>query len=351
MGASDGEVKGPPIRLLGERPDERALVIVLLSEGFQDAELGQFENACDVFVRNLETEDWFRDSTIGIAPHAGAVINVYRLNVASVESGIDDPRECGGSGAAPRTFFDGQRCPPSIMGGRQPRRVLSIDDFLLLDTLNTHVPSWDAAIVLVNDDELGGSTSPLVGRAIVALDPCWLHTIMHELGHLLFGLGDEYEYLGHCDTDGPEWSTAPADEPTFPNVTAETDPARLKWRDLVSPGVSIPTMRNPDCSQCDPNPNVLDEWDMTHVFRAIQRIVFQILEAIDDLFSIFGARPKRCLWYASDPDDIKIGLFEGANYFKCGNFRPAFKCRMRDQFRPYCAVCRRAIAEHLRMFA
>ena len=53
-------------------------------------------------------------------------------------------------------------------------------------------------------------------------------------------------------------------------------------------------------------------------------------------------------YYAPDPDDTKVGLFEGANYFKCGNYWPAFRSRMRDQFQPYCPVCRRAAPLPLR---
>jgi len=358
MGVGDGEVMGPPVRILGERPDERAMVIVLLAEGFRESEQDTFNAECEAFARRLQAEDWFADRSLGIEPVAGAVINAYRLNVASIESGIDDPVECDGTGASPRTFFDGTHCPIGLSDGeirRKPRRVLGVDDFLVLDTLNDHAPSWDAAIIIANTRELGGATSPSVGRAIVTRHPCWLENLMHELGHLLFDLGDEYEYFSDCEVDDASWSTAPAGEPMYPNVTAERDPALLKWRDLVMPGVSVPTMQNEDCSRCDPRPNVLDQWDLSHVFRAIQRVLFAILRSLARL-RIFGVRPfgdllDRCYWLLSDPDDLKVGLFEGSNYFKCGNYRPVYNCRMRDQFRPYCPVCRRAIANRLRMFA
>jgi len=361
MGVGDGEVLGPPVRILGDRPDERAMVIVLLAEGFREEQQDDFNQACDAFARRLQAEDWFTHRLLRIAPIAGAVINVYRLNVASIESGIDDPAECGGTGASPRTYFNVTHCAISITTGRRAsRRVLGAENFLVWNTLTDHAPGWDFGVIIANTRELGAIAQPELNTAIVTLHPCWLENAMHELGHLLFDLADEYEYLSSCEADDASQSRAPAGEPLFPNVTAETDPARLKWRDLVTPGVPVPTMQNEDCSRCDPRSNVLDEWDWSHIVRVLQRIWYPFLKMAARL-QIFGHRPFRHLldecywddirhWLVSDPDDLKVGLFEGANFHKCANYRPVYNCRMRDQFRPYCPVCRRAIAERLRTF-
>lgn len=354
MGREHGSVPGPPVKLLDNGADDRRLVLVLLAEGFQETEQARFESSCDAFVRKLQDEVWYGDRSAGVVPYPGRAINVYRLNVASDDSGIEDPLECGGTGAAPNTFFDVTHCPVGV-GGRKPRRVIgSRDDFHVLDTLNNHVPAWDSAILLANTTELGGSTLLLTSTAFVSLHKCWLPNIMHELGHLLFGLGDEYEYLGRCETDGPEQSMAPPGEPMFPNVTAESDPLGLKWRDLVTSDVPVPTMANPDCAQCDDRPNVLDVFDLSHTVRAMQRIWFAFIRQLARI-SVFGVRPyayllDRCYYFAPDPDNTKVGLFEGANYFKCGNYRPAYRCKMRDQFAPYCPVCRQAIVDALRPY-
>jgi len=352
MGRENGSVLGPPVKILDNGPDDRRLNLVLLGEGFQESEQAVFDSKCQQFVERLQAEAWFEDRTAGLDPFPGRAINVYRLNVASDDSGIEDPLECGGTGASPNTYFDVTHCPPGITG-RKPRRVISSrDDFHVLGTLNENVPEWDSAILLANTTELGASTNPLVKSATVSLHKCWLPNIMHELGHLLFELGDEYEYLGRCDTDGAAQNMALPGEPMYPNVTAETDPARLAWRDLVMPGVAIPTMENPDCTQCDERPNVLDVLDFSHFVRAVQRFIFELIRRLAGI-RLFGHSPfawllERCYFFAPDPDDTKVGLFEGANYFKCGNYRPAYRCRMRDQFQPYCPVCRRAIVDKLR---
>ena len=63
-------------------------------------------------------------------------------------------------------------------------------------------------------------------------------------------------------------------------------------------------MLNPDCSKCDRRPNVLTG------------------------------------------DDI-IGLYEGAQYYHCGRFRPAYRCRMRSNKEAFCRVCVEAIVTRL----
>ena len=130
--------------------------------------------------------------------------------------------------------------------------------------------------------------------------------VLHELGHAAFDLADEYNYWVGCGEES-DHDEAPTGEPFQPNVTANTSRASLKWRHLLSPGVPVPTMLNPDCTQCDDAANVLG-------------------------------------------DDTKIGLFEGAKYYHCGRFRPAYRCRMRQNAQPFCRVCVEAIAAHLAEF-
>ena len=100
---------------------------------------------------------------------------------------------------------------------------------------------------------------------------------------------------------------APAAEPAAFNLTTETNRNNLKWRHLLTPGVPVPTMQNPDCSHCDDRPNVLS-------------------------------------------DDDAVGLFEGAGYYHCGRYRPAYRCRMRNNSAPFCRVCVEAMAQRLSNF-
>jgi hypothetical protein len=297
MGAGDGTVLGLA-KLLDSGPDDERLNIVLLAEGFVDAELPDFEALCDDLVAGLQAEAWF--------PVLGSAINVFRLNVASNESGADDPATCEddseGSGATVATFFDATFCA----GATGIRRCLMGDTDLVRDTLDAELPPWDVGSVLVNTNQYGGCASGNVN--FTSVDSGWVTVALHELGHAAFGLGDEYSAWAGCSSGETDRDVAPPGEVGLdPNVTTVTNRATLKWRHLISPGVPVPTMLNPDCTECDLRPNVLD-------------------------------------------DDTKIGLFEGAGYYHCGRFRPAYTCRMRSNPEPYCRVCIEAIAITLAEF-
>ena len=71
----------------------------------------------------------------------------------------------------------------------------------------------------------------------VAADSAWApYIFVHEFGHHLAGLADEY-----YTSDVAYLPAAERVEPWEPNATALLDPAKLKWRDLVTPGTPLPT--------------------------------------------------------------------------------------------------------------
>ena len=338
MGANDGRVPGPATPLFQSGNDEDKLVIVLLAEGFQNIEFSEFFNHCHSLQHRLVNEPWFYDAEFNSA------INLYYLFVASNESGIDDPTECGGTGAEPATFFDATYCPVGVVDGRavrKPRRVVGIDIFAVYDVLNEHVPTWDIGLVLCNSRELGGATSPFE-RPIITLTvhQGWQDSAIHELGHAAFDLLDEYDFFDSCERDGPSAERAPSGPDLMAaNVTNVNSREELKWRHLVADDVPIPTMENPDCSTCDRRPNVLDT-DLTWLGRLLRSLYDAVRRFIDRFRRIFGGGGRRTRpRFEVDDDDLKVGLFEGANYYRCGYYRPVYRCKMRDQRQPFCPVC------------
>ena len=107
MTIADGAVLGMT-QIAGNQPRNRAFNIVLLAEGFTNAQQAAFDTACTNFVNAFFATAPFDD----LRP----AINVMRVNVRSTDSGADDPVATGGSGATPRTYFDAtgmfrrQRC-------------------------------------------------------------------------------------------------------------------------------------------------------------------------------------------------------------------------------------------------
>ena len=90
--------------------------------------------------------------------------------------------------------------------------------------------------ILVNTEKYGGGG--IYGLySTVAADNLWApYIFVHEFGHHLAGLADEY-----FTSDVAYLPAADRVEPWEPNVTAMLDAAALKWKDLVEPGTPLPT--------------------------------------------------------------------------------------------------------------
>lgn len=301
MGINDGMVLGSS-KILDNGPDDQRMNIVLVAEGFQaGSQQTEFDNLCDEFVAALQAEPWY--------PAVGGAINVWKLNVTSTDVGADDPADCAdeaGDGTVADTYFDATFCTSNI------HRCLAPDFLLVKTTLTANVPVWYAGAVIVNTPKRGGCASS--GDRIFATGlgagsgESWTDIALHEFGHAAFSLADEYPY--------GEGNNAPAVEPFKPNITMQTSlaglaatgqPVKLLWSEMAAPEVPIPTMQNPDCAAEDESANVLDS-------------------------------------------DFQIGLFEGAGYYHCGLYRPAYLCRMRVSKEPFCGVCIQGIADRLAEF-
>ena len=279
MTTADGSVLGTS-QIYGSAPRNRAFNVVMMGDGFTSAQQGDLNTACaDFLTAFLATKPYDR-----LAP----AINVFRVNVTSTDSGADDPVATGGTGATPRTYFD------SSFGNGGIRRLLECNSTTALTVAAAQVPEFSVVLVVVNSTVYGGSggsvgTYSLAGGAT--------EIALHEMGHTAYGLGDEYAYYAGGNETGHDHH--PAVEPTRPNSTINTDRATLKWGWAVNAATTLPTMSNPDCSTDDTR--------------------------------------------ASTVPAGTVGLFEGADYFHCGAYRPEYNCRMRQLGQPFCRVCQQVI--------
>jgi hypothetical protein len=289
VGQSDGTVLGAT-KIVDNGDDMYRWNLVIAGDGFRSAEMPAFETAVDDFVAYMQTVSPFS------AAATWADVNVHRLDVASDDSGADNPN-CDGTTVD--TYFDAEFC----VGGLD--RTLVVNELIVMLEANAHVPEWDALLVFVNHTVYGGVARG--GVAAASLNPLDSHEVaMHETGHAAFELADEYNTWAGCDSgevDHDVYPVATDGEPVEANVTANTDRATLKWADLVDPATPIPTTSNADCTRCDTQPNPLPAGT--------------------------------------------VGLFEGARYFHCGCHRPEFDCRMNHLGQRFCAVCRTEIANEL----
>jgi hypothetical protein len=279
MSAADGVVVGAT-QIFGTAPPNQAFNVVLLAEGFTNAQQNDFNTACSAFVTALTGTEPF-----GLVAHG---LNVFRVNVASNESGADDPASAGGTGAVRSTYFDAR------FGANGLRRLLVCDQSLALQVALAQVPAFSAVLVVVNSQIYGGSGGSV---GVYSLAAGASEIALHEMGHSAFGLADEYGY--YAGGVEPNRDHHPPLEPSEPNVTVNSDRQTLKWGWAVSAATVLPTMSNPNCAAVDVRPST--------------------------------AAPGT------------VGLFEGAHYYHCGAYRPEYDCKMQALGVPFCKVCQHAI--------
>lgn len=285
MTTADGTVLGVT-KIRNRGPASTHWNLVFLGDGYRSNQLDQYradvQDAVDVVL-----------ATAPFTTRSG-LINAYRVDVTSTDSGADDPAACGGTGSVARTYFDASFCTNDI------RRLLVVNDFTALQVANDKVPAWDVVMVVVNSTVYGGSGGPV---AVFSLAANATEIALHELGHTAFGLADEYDNYAGCASGETGHDHHPAIEPVEPNVTIAATRSTIKWRDLILGTTAVPTTSNPDCSACDTQPSPIP--------------------------------------------DGRVGAFEGAHYYHCGAYRPEYRCKMYELGRPFCAVCRRAILAEL----
>ena len=133
MGQRDGGVLGLA-KIADNGPNSTRFNIVLVSEGYrQDPmldEMPKFHSDCNSFLRTM----------FWTPPYTGiwSAINIFRLDVRSTDSGMDDPATCGdgttGSGTQVATYFDSRNCDSGV------RRGISVDEGLVESTVRAFVP-------------------------------------------------------------------------------------------------------------------------------------------------------------------------------------------------------------------
>ena len=96
------------------------------------------------------------------------------------------------------TYFDASYCDRGI------RRGISVDEGSVINVVRQFVPEWHLIMVVVNSQVHGGTGGTI---AKTSVEPGWDNVAIHEMGHSLFQLADEYEYFRGCgmETDHDHW--------------------------------------------------------------------------------------------------------------------------------------------------
>ncbi len=307
---------GPVIEIQRSGPVEEKLDLLLVGDGYTEAERGKFEKDARRLVEALFEHEPFRSRRAGF--------NVWGLCPPAGERGISRPL----TGVHRRT-----RVGTTYDAFGSERYVLTFENRTLRDVAS--FAPYDALAIVANANVYGGGGIFNL-YATVAADSRWSEYIfVHELGHALAGLADEY-----FTSDTPYLPAQGRPEPWEPNVTADPKPA--KWADLLAPGVPLPTPWPRDAF----TRRSKEFQDRRRKLRAENRP-----EA--DMDALFLAEQKvEIALLSRAPAAGKVGAFEGANGEATGYFRPEIDCVMftRDPV-PFCSVCRRALSRVIDLYA
>lgn len=309
---------GPVIELLKSGDPAHTVDVLILGDGYTPAERGKFERDARRLVDILFATSPFRERR--------AAFNVWGLCPPAAESGISRPSTGVWRRAPAGSTYD-------AFGSE--RYVLTFDNRAFRD-LASQAP-YEFVEILVNGQTYGGGGIFNL-YATVAADSAWApYIFVHEFGHHFAGLADEY-----YTSDVAYLPASDPVEPWEPNATVLRDPAALKWRDLVASDTPLPTPWNRDAFETHSR----EIQKRRRAIRAANRPEAEM----DALFREQQAAEVKMLGgerYAGT-----VGAFEGALYEPRGYYRPQVDCIMftRNPV-PFCAVCRRALARVIDLYA
>ncbi len=299
--------------------------VAVLGEGYTAAEEGKFRADLARFTEVLFGQEPYRTRR--------GDFNVYGVLRASQQSGCDEPSRGVHRATALDASFDS-------LGSE--RYLLTENNRAVRDAA-AHVP-YDTLLVMVNSDRYGGGGIYNLYCTFTSDNQWATYLLLHELGHAFAGLADEY----YTSSVAYNEFYPKGVEPTEANITALLDPAKLKWKDLVTPGTPVPTPWEKAG---------FDEKDLAYQ-KVREELNSKIAAAMRsgapaaEVARLKDEAEKLSLEHAREADAYLaksryvgvVGAFEGAGYASTGLYRPMLDCIMFSKgAKPYCAVCSRAI--------
>ncbi len=197
------EISSNTAHTLKGRTDGKGFDLVFVADGFTEDEMPQFFQA----VQNYRSFSEQYEPVFNLQKNAW---NIHLIQIPSAESGVDEPK----SGIFKDTAFN------SSFECEWVDRIICVNQEKVLDVVSEHFPQYDAILVLANSSRSGGAS---LGNNIItsAMSKNLNQTIIHELGHALANLGDEYTYGG---------ADLPTREPSNPNLTLNEFAYNVKWQ-------------------------------------------------------------------------------------------------------------------------
>lgn len=299
-------------------PSEK-LDLLVMGDGYTGEESAKFKSDVTRLVNRLFGIDPFRSRK--------GDFNVWAITVDSENSGISDPR---------RDIWRKTALGLSFNAFDLDRYVLTYRNRELRE--RAAQSPYDTLIILFNGRKYGGGGIFNLWATCSSDSSEAAYVFVHELGHSMAGLADEY----YTSQVAYEEFVRPGVEPWEPNITALLDPAKLKWKEMVTEGTPIPTPWKKEAYE-----------GLSNEYQTKRAELLSQADPEDRLEQLYEDSAKTFSEvFASEEYQGKIGAFEGAGYQAKGLYRPALNCLMFSR-NPhlFCRVCERAIERVIDLYS
>jgi hypothetical protein len=304
---NDNQYKTIPVVARGN--PHTSVDLVILAEGYQNEEQDTFSNDLKYFTELLFTVEPFKSNK--------EKFNVHGIFSPSKESGTDEPRQ----GIYKNTILN------SSFNTFDTDRYCLADDNKEIRDMAAGVP-YDIILIMINSNRYGGG-GIYNWQTVFTNRSLWRdYVFLHEFGHGFAGLADEYftSSVAYLDIN------TPGVEPLEANITASTDPDKVKWKEYLSPGIAIPT---------DWGKSTFDSLELRkdELYAKMEASLTALkktgakeseLERTANEFNsnIFQVQLEQNNFIKNHPLKDKVGVFEGANYMSKGMYRPTLNSLM-----------------------
>jgi hypothetical protein len=289
---------------------------VILGDGYSKAEMEKFrKDATRLSEYLLGTEPF--------ASHKNE-INIRAVETPSETTGVNKPH--------PGVF---RRSPLSVSYGAfdSERYALTFDNKTVRNVASS-VP-YDFMVIILNERTYGGGGIYNLYTTVSADNKFAEYIMVHEMGHHLAALADEYY------TSSVAYEMQPVTvEPWETNITALKDPANLKWKSIVKEGTPLPTPWNKEAFDAY-GYNVQHRRDSLRSAKVPE-------EVMEALFTEQMATEDK--YFATEKYKDNVGAFEGAGYLQRGLYRPQIDCIMFTRHQKFCQVCQKSIVDVIALY-
>lgn len=282
---------------------------VILGDGYSNEEMEKFRNDSKRLTDFLLSTEPFKS-------HSDEII-VRSVETPYETSGVNKPH--------PGVF---RRSALSVSYGAfdSERYALGFDNKTIRKVASS-VP-YDFMVIILNERTYGGGGIYNLYTTVAADNKFSEYIMVHEMGHHLAGLADEYY------TSSVAYEQQPVTvEPWEPNITALKDPANVKWKSVVTEGTPLPTPWNKD--EFDAY-----GYEVQHRRDSLRNanVPEEIVEA---LFTEQMETENK--YFSTEKYRNAVGAFEGAGYLQRGLYRPQVDCIMFTRHQQFCTVCQKSI--------